>query len=97
MIGPSQVCRDKKTFGRRPVGLGVFATRPGRFTIRFRGKSCVTMLEKDMTKKQEDYAIASGKDVDYVIVSTHEDIIEGHLYWPWRINHSSESPTHILE
>ncbi len=49
-----------------------------------------------MTPRQKDYAIASGYDEDYVFTPRDEDIINGKLSYPWRINHSSDTPTHEL-
>jgi len=91
-LRPSEVTRDPR-FEDKPLGLGVFATRPIKKKIYFDGEfKCKTL----MTDRERDYGIQT--DIpNYIITPTDSQIRTGDLKYYWRINHSTDKPTHRLE
>ena len=95
VLQPSKVKRDDR-FEEKPIGLGVFTTRRVKIKIYFSGGkyTCLTKISRNSI--QRDYAVCSD-DVNYVVTPTEIDIKTGSLRCCWRINHSTDRPTHRLE
>ena len=91
-IGPSRVDPDPR-FKDKPLGLGVFTTRPIKVRIFFCGEF---ICKTKTTVWERDYGIETDFP-NYIITPTDSQIRTGNLKYYWRINHDSTDPTHRLE
>lgn len=82
-------------------GLGVFTRVRGRVTIIFTSASTVRIKRTEVVGAQHEYRVDCGDDEDYVFAPTLDTLtpsIHSHpLSWFWRIQHSSQSPTHASD
>ena len=83
-IGPSRVDPDPR-FKDKPLGLGVFTTRPIKVRIFFCGEF---ICKTKTTVWERDYGIETDFP-NYIITPTDSQIRTGNLKYYWRINHDS--------
>ena len=89
-VGISQVTRLSR-FKGEPKGLGVFATRPGRFKMTFKGG--IYVCKTHMTALQWRYGVQA-EDPNSVYVPSDVSIQSTDLCYVWRVNCDTKNPTH---
>ena len=94
ILKDSKVIRSDR-FGDRPLGLGVFARRSIKTKIYFYGQF-VSKTTMSRTDPRQHYGVTTDFP-NYMISPTTTQIETGDLDYPWRINHSTDNPSHRLE
>ena len=88
-VAPSKLRPTSRT---SQVGLGLFAVRAGRHTIRFQGEGAKVVSTKSIERWQRRYAIDSGRKSDKVIVPASEEKI----FYGFHAQYRNDRPTHKL-